>query len=67
MTVTATATGQNVFPVPAGANITLSCPLGQVLIGSNIVECMENGEWEPDPREAKCSGNYRGMLAIGLI
>ena len=50
------------FPVPAGVNITLSCPLGQVLIGSTTVECMENGEWEPDPREVKCSGEQLGIF-----
>ena len=47
---------QNVFPVPEGSNITFSCPPGRVLIGSNMAECMENGEWEPNPWEVKCSG-----------
>ena len=55
---TITVIGQNVFPVVAGANVTFSCPPGLVLIGSNIAECMQNGEWEPDPREVKCSGEF---------
>ena len=57
-----TVISQNVFPVMEGANVTFSCPPGQVLIGSNIVECMENGEWEPDPKEVKCSGEFQEII-----
>ena len=32
------------------------CPPGQVLSGSNSSTCMENVEWEPDPREVECTG-----------
>ena len=42
-----------------GSTITLSCPPGHVLIGSNSSTCMGNGEWEPDPREVECKGESR--------
>ena len=44
-------------PALEGTILIFSCPPGMQLIGSNItiatVTCMENGEWEPDPRELK--------------
>ena len=49
-------------PALEGTILTFDCPPGMQLIGSNIttVTCMENGEWEPDPRELidklKCKG-----------
>ncbi len=39
-----------------GANVTFSCPPGQVLVGHNTSICIGNGEWEPDPREVMCKG-----------
>ena len=46
------------FSLPAvlGSNATFSCPLGLELIGPNSSTCMQNGEWEPDPREVSCRG-----------
>ena len=41
-----------------GSQITLTCPPGMILIGPNTSLCLERGEWEPDPREAKCTGCY---------
>ena len=55
------------FPVLEGANVTFNCPLGHVLIGSNIAECKENGEWEPDPRNIKCSGMIRLRLLARIL
>ena len=42
--------------ISTGTTITLSCPTGLALTGPNSLVCMGNGEWEPDPREAKCKG-----------
>ena len=36
-------------------NITFTCPTGAILTGPNSSTCVENGEWEPDPRELECS------------
>ena len=46
--------------VQEATTITLSCPPGSILTGSNTSTCMDNGEWEPDPRLVECiqSGNY---------
>jgi hypothetical protein len=46
--------------VQEGTIITLSCPPGFILTGSNTSTCMDNGEWEPDPRLVECIqlGNY---------
>ena len=39
-----------------GVNITFSCPPGHVLTGPKSTTCMENGEWEPDPKHVNCNG-----------
>ena len=39
-----------------GTNVTLNCPAGLTLTGPNLSTCIGNGEWEPDPRKAKCKG-----------
>ena len=38
-----------------GSTITVSCPPGLELIGSNSSTCAENGEWKPDPRGLLCN------------
>ena len=43
-------------PARLASNISLSCPLGFVLIGPNRTTCMGNGEWEPNPGNVKCKG-----------
>ena len=43
-------------PALEGTIITFDCPPELVLVGSNATTCMGNGEWEPDPRDAKCKG-----------
>ena len=43
-------------PALEGQNITFTCASNQILIGPNTSTCMENGEWEPDPREVACTG-----------
>ena len=37
-------------------SVRLSCPPKLMLTGPNSTTCMENGEWEPNPREVECKG-----------
>ena len=46
----------SIWPAIEGTNITFICPPGMVLIGTNSTTCMENGQWDPDPRDVKCQG-----------
>ena len=43
-------------PALEGTSIMFHCPSGLTLIGPMSTTCMENGEWEPDPVEVKCTG-----------
>ena len=43
-------------PPVMDTNATFSCLSGLVLRGPYMSTCMENGEWEPDPREVECLG-----------
>ena len=44
-------------PAFVGTNVTLECSLlNHVLTGPNATTCMENGKWQPDPREVRCEG-----------
>ena len=43
-------------PAREGQNISFICPSGRALSGPTSSICMENGEWEPDPREVECTG-----------
>ena len=44
-------------PALGGLEVTFTCPRhGMMLIGPNSTTCMENGEWEPDPRNVECKG-----------
>ena len=45
-------------PAREGTAITFSCSPGLVLTGPNTTTCMDNGQWEPDPREVKCKGEW---------
>ena len=38
-------------PALEGEVITFTCPSGLILTGSNSSICVENEEWESDPRE----------------
>ena len=42
-----------------GTNASFSCLPGQMFSGPYKSTCLENGEWEPDPREVQCIGKYR--------
>ena len=55
-TLTGNEISVRTLPVTEGISFNFSCPLGLVLIGPSTTTCMENGEWEPDPRQAKCAG-----------
>ena len=43
-------------PAVEGTTVTFQCPPGLGLDGANSSTCMENGEWEPYPREIHCFG-----------
>ena len=43
-------------PALVGKNITFNCREGLMLIGPSSVTCMGNGEWEPNPKDAICTG-----------
>ena len=43
-------------PAVEGTTVILSCSPGQILSGPHASTCMENGEWEPDPKKAECIG-----------
>ena len=49
-------------PAVAGTNATIRCLSGKQLTGPNTLTCMENGKWDPDPRETECKGNYSNYL-----
>jgi hypothetical protein len=49
---------QDSHPLIEGQFITYICPPGFNLTGPNMSVCMENREWEPDPREVNCIGEH---------
>jgi hypothetical protein len=52
-------------PAIPGNSIAFGCySPGNLLTGSNISICKENGEWEPDPRVAV---HYKGMSTVRLL
>ena len=52
-------------PPILGANATFGCPFDKKLIGPNLTTCMENGEWEPDPRSVECKGyHYNHVITV---
>ena len=53
-------------PATSGILVTFSCSENLVLVGPNSSMCMDNGQWEPDPREIKCIGiNSYAILIDG--
>ena len=52
-------------PALEGTFIMLQCPPEQTLVGQVSITCMENGEWEPDPRYAVC--NYSTESKLGIL
>ena len=53
-------------PAHVGTDATYSCLPEQMLSGPIMSTCVENGEWEPDPREVDCIGkSYLCPLPIG--
>ena len=51
------ATGSQEYPLMEGQIITYTCQSGFVMNGPNASVCTGNGEWEPDPGEAYCTGD----------
>ena len=52
----------HITPPVEGAQIYFSCPPGLLLSGLNSSTCMENGEWEPTPREVECEGTDDNII-----
>ena len=52
-----TVTGPD-SPSVEGQFITYTCPPGFIQTGPNASVCMGNGEWEPDPGQVECIGEY---------
>ena len=46
------------IPKVEGQFITYTCPSGFVLTGPRVSVCTGNGEWEPDPGQLDCIGDY---------
>jgi hypothetical protein len=52
-------------PALEGTSVTLECISPNLVhVGPNITTCMENGEWEPDPREANCIGEIESSTLL---
>ena len=49
---------QSDIPIMEGQFIAYTCPSGFILTGPNASVCTGNREWEPDPGEVDCIGNY---------
>ena len=50
-------------PAVEGSEVTFDCSSGLVMSGPNSSTCMENGRWEPDPREVECkSESYVSII-----
>ena len=55
-------------PALVSTFIMFHCPPGLILIGPESSMCNRNGEWEPDPREVECTGNYGSChIIIGVL
>jgi hypothetical protein len=54
--------GSQDSPPIEGQLITYTCPPGFILTGPNMSVCMGNREWEPDPGEVDCIGNYLFLM-----
>ena len=54
-------------PYLVGTNATFSCLTEQEFSGQHTSTCMQNGEWEPDPREVNCIGKPRILGSIVYI
>jgi hypothetical protein len=46
------------IPKVEGQFITYTCPSGFILTGPSASVCTGNGEWEPDPGQLDCIGDY---------
>ena len=56
--------GSQDSPLIEGQFITYTCPPGFILTGPNVSVCTGNREWEPDPREVDCIGNYMTVCSF---
>ena len=56
--------GSQDSPYRMGQFITYTCPPGFVLNGPNASICTGNGEWEPDPGQMDCIGDWIILLHV---
>ena len=56
--------GSQDSPPIEGQFITYTCLTGFILTGPSMSTCMGNREWEPDPGQAACIGNYNNIVII---
>ena len=54
-------------PPIEGQFITYICPTGYVRMGPNASVCTGNREWEPDPGQVECIGNYNTVHKINAM
>ena len=50
-------------PSLEGNTINYTCYPGVKLTGPNMSTCMENGNWEPDPGNVSCIGEFMNALS----
>ena len=55
-------TFNSINPALEGSVANITCPPGMALNGPSTAICMENGEWEPGPRDVKCIGEASYFL-----
>ena len=51
-------------PWMEGNNITYSCTSDLMVTKINTSICMDNGQWEPDPTNITCTGNYCNKIIM---
>ena len=54
-------------PPLEGSNVTFSCPPAFVLVGANSSTCSNEGQWEPDPKEVSCKGNFLLLCFFSIV
>jgi hypothetical protein len=59
--------GSQEIPHREGQFITYTCPPGLILAGQSTLVSTGYREWEPDPREVDCIGDYTHNMGNGCI
>ena len=56
----------NLGPVLEGIKVNFTCISEMELIGPNLMTCMGNGEWDPNPREVTCRSKGSAVITYHL-